>query len=57
MSFPSNKTVPCVGFNNLPKDFNNVDFPEPFGPIILIISDLSTLKFNLSAMIFAHIAM
>lgn len=57
MSFPSNKTVPCVGFNNLPKDFNNVDFPEPFGPIILIISDLSTLKFSLSAMIFAHIAM
>ena len=39
--FSSSDMVPCFSLISRAKAFKNVDFPEPFGPIIDIISGLS----------------
>jgi len=44
MALFSNKTLPFVGESKPPTIFNNVVFPEPLGPTILMNSPFFTFR-------------
>ena len=55
MILPSKKIFPEVGSNNPDKISTIVDFPDPEGPKIPIISFLFIVKFKFSKIIFSFL--